>query len=196
MKIVIDGMDGSGKSTLAKKIAKNYNMKYVDGLLHSFFKDQNFTIDEIKIIDRAISEFYKIDNAIIRAWFLASGNVFNLLNYSEDVIIDRSVLTTYYWNGTQSSKDIFKYMHTLVEKADLTIILLASPKKRFDRVKKRDLNDKDLLEKEKFDEGYYKYIQGAKFLNLNYVILDTDNKNIEEVYDEAKILIDQLKSED
>lgn len=193
MKIVIDGMDGAGKSTLAQKIATTYQMKYVDGLLHSFLIDQGFSTDEISIIDRGIGEFYKIENPTIRGWFLASANVFNLLNYTEDVVIDRSILTTYYWNSTLENRKLFEYVQTLAGQPDLTLILLASPEKRLERVLARNATDKDLSEKNKFEDGYAKFISGADFLHLNYVILDTDNKTADEVYMDAKIHIDRLK---
>ena len=165
MKIVVEGMDGVGKTTLAKRLAKELNYKYVDGLLISFFKDLGYSDEKISELKKAIYEFAEIDNSIIRTWFFGMANIFNLLNYDEDLIIDRHCLTTYYWNADEKSEKIYKFMQEISGKPDFILILVASPERRVERLEQRDLNDPDLLDANKRAYGYNKFIQGAKDLN-------------------------------
>lgn len=191
MKIVVEGMDGVGKTTLAKRLAKELNYKYVDGLLISFFKDLGYSDEKISELKKAIYEFAEIDNSIIRTWFFGMANIFNLLNYDEDLIIDRHCLTTYYWNADEKSEKIYKFMQEISGKPDFILILVASPERRVERLEQRDLNDPDLLDANKRAYGYNKFIQGAKDLNLDYCIIDTEGCNADEVF---KIALEKVQN--
>lgn len=186
MKIVIEGMDGVGKTTLAKRLAKELDMKYVDGLIHSFFEDEGYTEEQIKELDKSIYKFSNIENSIIRAWFFGFGNLFNLQYYEGDLIIDRSSLTTYFWNADEQSRGIFPFILELTGKPDIIIILVAQPKIRCERLYQRDPNDDDLADDEKKVYGYDKFIEGAKYMGLNYCIINTDNYTADEVFEVVK----------
>ena len=56
MKLVIEGMDGVGKSTVANAISKRFNMKYIDGLMNTYFKDEGFSEHELDIIHKDIGK--------------------------------------------------------------------------------------------------------------------------------------------
>lgn len=190
MKIVIEGMDGVGKSTVCHRLAEELKFKYVDGILHSFFKDLGYKNSEIKDLDFSISQFAELDNSIIRTWFFGFANIFNLLYYDENLIIDRHCLTTYFWNADENSKHIYRFMQELTGKPDLVIILFASPEVRYKRLYGRNKNDADLQDVRKMTYGYDKFIEGASYLGLNYSVINTDELSEDEVYIATKACVD------
>jgi thymidylate kinase len=186
MKIVIEGMDGVGKTTLAKRLAQDLNMKYVDGLLHTYFEEEGYTKDEMEELNRSIYKFYNIKNSVIRAWFFGLGNIFNLQYYDGDVIIDRNCLTTYFWNADEQSKKIFPFIMEMAGKPDLVIVLVADPEIRYKRLYNRNPEDYDLTDDEKKVYGYDKFIEGAEYMNLNYCIVNADDCTADEIYEIVK----------
>ncbi|MDY4544991.1 MAG: AAA family ATPase [Bacilli bacterium] len=195
MKIVIEGMDGVGKTTVAKRIAQKISFKYVDGLMNSYFIDKGYTKEELKTLKKVVEDFYKIDDSIIRTWVMGMANIFNIQYYKdENLIIDRHCLTTYFWNADEKSKNIYKVMQELVGKPDLIIILEASCETRIKRLYNRNINDDDLNDKNKLIYGYDKFLEAAEFLDVNYIVINTDNKEQEEVYKEIeKFILNYLK---
>ena len=190
MKIVIEGMDGAGKSTVAKELARRLNIKYADNLLFGYLREEGFTQSETAIIRRAIDICSDNEISIVRAWFYGFANMFNLTHYKdEDLIIDRHFLTNYYYNGDESSRKVYKVMQDLVGKPDIVILLRATAKTRMARISNRNQNDKDLKSAPRMSYGYDKMEEGAKFLGLNYKIVDTDDKDIEQVVEEILQII-------
>ena len=190
MKIVIEGMDGVGKSTVAYELAKRLGAKYVDGFLLNYLHEQGMSKEETRIIHKAIDLCTDNENSFIRTWLYAFANLFNLLHYDCDLVIDRHCLTTFYYNGDNASKEIYKYMQQYMGKPDLTIILRASEETRRSRIYKRNKNDPDLLSETKMSYGYDLLEEAAKFLELEYRVLDTDNKTLPEVIDETMMIIE------
>lgn len=184
MKIVIEGMDGVGKSSVAKILAEKIGAKYVDGLMKGFLKESGLSDEDINVVKHAIDISTDNENSIIRTWMYGFANVFNLLHYEEDLVIDRHCLTTYFYNGDDESKDIYKFMQTIAGKPDLIIILRASEETRRQRICGRDVNDSDLLSEKKMCYGYDEIESAAKYLELNYAIVDTDDKDMNQVIDE------------
>lgn len=184
MKIVIEGMDGVGKSSVAKILAERMGAKYVDGLMKGFLKEAGLSDDDISVVKHAIDISTDNENSVIRTWMYGFANVFNLLHYEGDLVIDRHCLTTFYYNGDEASKDIYKYMQKIAGKPDLIIILRASEETRRKRICGRNVNDSDLLSEKKMCYGYDEMERAAKYLELNYVIVDTNNKDMNQVIEE------------
>ena len=193
MKIVIEGMDGVGKSTVSHAIAEQLGAKYVDGLLCNYLYEQGMTLEEEKIVRKAIDLCTDNEVSIVRTWLYAFANLFNFVHYSGDIVIDRHCLTTFYYNGDEFSKDIYKYMQKYMGKPDLVIILRASVETRRARIRNRDKNDLDLLKITKMTYGYDKMEEAAKFLELNYKILDTDNMTLQGVIEKVMMIIDEVR---
>ena len=190
MKIVIEGMDGVGKSTVAHEIADRLGAKYVDGFLINYLSEQGMSKEEIEIIHKAIDLCTDNENSVVRTWLYTFANLFNLIHYDCDLVIDRHCLTTFYYNGDNDSKEIYKYMQQYMGKPDLVIILRASEETRKSRICNRDINDPDLLSSKKMSYGYDRIEEAAKFLELEYRVLDTDNKSLSEVIDETMMIIE------
>lgn len=184
MKLVIEGMDGVGKSTVAKEVANRIGAKYVDGLLINFFQENGLTNSDIELIKKALYLCSDNENSVIRTWIYGFANLFNMLHYDIDVVIDRHCLTTYYYNADELSKEIYKYMQNYMGKPDYVFILRATEQTRCNRIHKRNEEDPDLLNAKKMQYGYDELEKAAKELELNYHIIDTDDKVIEQVVEE------------
>lgn len=189
MKIVIEGMDGVGKSTVAKEVARRLGAKYVDGLLMGFLQESGMMSRETETIRKVLDLFADNKNSVIRTWVYGFANLFNLMNYDGDVVIDRHCITTFYYNGDEDSKAVYQFMQTLSGKPDVVILLRATEETRRARISIRNPNDSDFLSERKMAYGYDKMEAAAKFLNLNYRIVDTDNKDAAQVIDEVMEII-------
>lgn len=184
MKLVIEGMDGVGKSTVAKEVAHRIDAKYVDGLMKNFFYEEGMSESDTKIMKKALDICSDNENSVIRTWIYSFANLFNMLHYNTDVVIDRHCLTTYYYNADDDSREIYKYMQKYMGKPDYVIILRASEQTRRSRISNRNVNDPDLSSEKKMQYGYDKMEEAAQYLELNYRIIDTDFKSIEQVVEE------------
>lgn len=180
MKLAIEGMDGVGKTTIAKRIAEDNNLLYIDKPLHYFFEDsaENGYRDLMQMANR----IYDIKDPVIRSWFFGLGNLFCFRNFQkENFIVDRHFVSNYFWNGDEQSDKVFESMINIIGVPDLTIVLYASPKVRMDRIIKRNPFDKDINDPEKQVDGYSKMINFLRQFQMPYILVDTENKTIEEV---------------
>lgn len=190
--IAIEGMDGVGKTTIAKMLAEDYSFKYIEKPL-SYIFDTKILSGNINL--REISKnIYNFNDEILKAWFFGLGNLYTILKYEgENLIIDRHFVSNYFWNGNERSNRVFQVMIDLIGKPDLTVILYASPKTRMKRIYARNKNDYDLTDQEKQVDGYDKMIAFVNDFQLPYVIVNTENKSMDEVYQEVTNIIQDLK---
>jgi len=187
MLVAIEGMDGVGKTSVAKAIEKDLNFIYIKDPLKELFE-----LDQEHLM-RVLNKIFDYDDERIKAWTLALGEIYVLSQYkNKNVVLDRHTLLNYYWNGTDKSIDIFKLEKDWFGVPDLTIILYASPSIRIERMKKRDLNDPDLLDSYKLNDGYNKLEDFVKNNNFPYALVNTDNMSELEVIKKCKSLIDEL----
>lgn len=184
MLVAIEGMDGSGKTTVAKSIEKDLHFKYVKDPLKELFD-----IDQEHLM-RVLNKIFAYDDERIKAWTLALGEIYALSKYKNtNTVLDRHTLLNYYWNGTDSSIDIFRLEKDLFGTPDLTIILYASPEIRIKRMQKRNPNDPDLLDSYKINDGYEKLEEFVKKYEFPYVIVNTDNISEKELIQKCKNII-------
>ena len=194
MKIAIEGMDGVGKSTIANLIAQENNFTYLEKPLTELMETDN--VDGKSNLENISQNIYGLDDEIIKAWFFGMGNLYSFMKYeNEDLIVDRHFASNYFWNGSEKTKPIFQLMINYVGKPDITIVLYSSIETRLKRIYKRNQNDFDLSDKEKHVYGYDKMLYFLKEFDIPYVIVDTENKTIEEVCDEVQKIIDSLKKD-
>lgn len=189
MKLVIEGMDGVGKSTVAKKVAAFYHLKYVDGLLKTYFTDKGFSEAELAVLVRGIESFYDHEDSLVRTWIMGFANIFNLLNY-DDVVIDRYCLTTFFYNGDDRSRRLYTIMQEISGKPDLIIILAGSPKERRRRIQQRNADDRDLQQPEKLADGNRQFVAAAEELAVPYQVVETDGQDEEQVFQAVCKVID------
>jgi len=188
MIIAIEGMDGVGKTTVARRIEKELHYKYVKDPLKELLE-----LDDEQL--RKLSDkIFCFDDIRIKAWYLALGDIYALSHHqNENIVMDRHVLLNYFWNGNKESEEIFRTQVDVFGKPDLTILLYANPDVRMKRIFKRNPNDPDLNKENMKVDGYDKLIQFLQIYQYNYVVIDTEEKSIQEVIEECKKMIESQK---
>ena len=180
MMIAVEGMDGVGKTEISKHICDNHGFTFIEKPLHYFYNDgaEQKYADLMKVANR----MYDIDDNVLKSWYIALGNIYVARMFKdEDIVIDRHLVSNYYWNGSIDSDPVFRALIETSGTPDLTILLYATPKTRMERIAKRDKNDPDLDDPEKKDNGYNKMISFLKKYNLPYLVIDTENITLDEV---------------
>ena len=180
MMIVIEGMDGVGKTTIAKYIAEKYNFKYIDKPLKYFYisggeKDEEFFM-------KVSSDMYDMEDKAIKSWYFGLGNIYAARKFKdENVVLDRHLVTNYYWNGDEASEPIYETLIEFSGKPDLNILLYASPSTRRKRIISRDKADPNLSDPDLFEDGHNRMIYFLEKFDLPYVVINTENKTLDEV---------------
>lgn len=180
MMIAVEGMDGVGKTEIAKYISKEYGFKFVEKSLHYLYHDgeENGYADFMTIARK----MYDINDNAIKSWYFSLGNIYVAkLFKNEDVVIDRHLVSNYYWNGDLECEPIFDALIEVSGVPDLTILMYATPKTRLERIYKRNKEDPDLSEQEKMDDGYKKMIYFINKYRLPYIVIDTEDRTLDEV---------------
>lgn len=189
MKIAIEGMDGVGKTTLAKYFCEKYGFKYMARPIKHLFNLQKGT-KEYEYIDKEENKIYNCDNNVLKAWLSGMGNMYALMQEG-DYILDRTYLSNYFWAGDEETEKIFQIMIDLIGTPDITIVLYAGIKTRMERIAKRDNKDRDLTDVDAVKFGYDKMSYFVKRFNIPYIAINTENKSIEEVIEEAERMLKQ-----
>lgn len=194
MMIAVEGMDGVGKTVISKHICEQFGFNYIEKPLHYFYNDG---VDkEYEDLMKVANRMYDINDSIVKSWYFSLGDIYVARMFADqDVVIDRHLVSNYYWNGDYESELIFK---TLIETSgtpDLTILLYATPKTRMERLKKRNEDDPDLSDPDKMDDGYNKMIYFVEKFNLPCIVIDTDNKSLDEVKQIVDSEIKKLKGQ-
>ena len=113
----------------------------------------------------------------------------------ENLIIDRGLLSAYAFNGDEKSDPIFDLLIKYGLFFDLSILLTLSAEKRMERLKKRNINDPDLLNHKVLELNYnsiHEFIRTHP--DLPIVTIDTNDKNEDEVFDESLKYINEFKN--
>ena len=180
MMIAVEGMDGVGKTEISKHICDNHGFTFIEKPLHYFYNDgaEKKYADLMKVAKRV----YDINDDVLKSWYIALGNLYVARMFKEEnIVIDRHLVSNYYWNGSIDSDPVFQALIDTSGTPDLTILLYATPKTRMARLAKRDKNDPDLYDPEKQDDGYDKMIRFLQKYNLPYLVINTENITLDEV---------------
>lgn len=192
MMIAVEGMDGVGKTEISKHICNNHGFTFIEKPLHYFYNDgaEQKYADLMKVANR----MYDINDDVLKSWYIALGNIYVARMFKdENIVIDRHLVSNYYWNGSLDSDPVFKALIETSGTPDLTILLYATPKTRMDRLAKRDKNDPDLSDPEKKDDGYAKMLGFLQKFNLPYLVIDTEQLSLDEVKEIVNQEIKKLK---
>ena len=180
--ISIEGMDGVGKSTTCKLLAEKLGYTFVEKPLHYLFDE---TDSEITQYQKIAARVNSNDNRDFTAWYWGLNNIYLYEKFKDqNIVTDRHIVSNYCWSGTEYNKDIYNLILKKIGKPTLTVILYAKPKTIINRLKSRNINDSDLNKINLSEKAYERMIYFCEIKKLNYIIVDTTNKKVEEVVDE------------
>ena len=192
--ISIEGMDGVGKSTTCKLLSERLGYKFVEKPLHYLFDESEDKFDEyLRIRDQVNAN----PNRVFTSWFYGLGSIYMYeLFKDQNIVTDRHIVSNYCWSGTDYNKDIYNLILKKIGKPKLTVILYATPQSILARLKKRDINDSDIVKVSKSEKAYERMIYFCEAKKLEYIVIDTSNKTPEETIEEIMKRIEELKQDE
>ena len=190
MVIAIEGMDGSGKSSVAKALALKFGYEYRE------MPNKHFLEFSEEGYQKVCEKIYKFPDNTIKGWFFGFGNILATQNVGRGVIIDRHLLSNYFWNGNDNNNGMYDELIKITGKPDLTIVLYAGVKERMQRIHKRNANDRDLDDDEKKVLGYDKMISFAKRVKFPYLVINTEMYDVDKTIKICECLIKKVESMD
>lgn len=174
MIVAFEGMDGCGKSTAA-----------------SMFAEKNKFIHEtqriMKILNISREEFNKLVKVVRDSKNKKLSSIFYTFRCmldnetNENTVIERTMISTYYFEKNKIEKDYWDFAMELNVIPDITFVLYASPEERYNRIKKRNPDDKDLKSKEALFDGYNDMLDFIKIYSIPYVGINTEIYNAKQV---------------
>lgn len=168
--ISIEGMDGVGKSTTCQLLTEKLGYKFIEKPLHYLFDDDG-TIEKYQQIAKKVNAN---PNRNFTSMFYALGSIYMYEMFqNENIVTDRHLASNYAWSGTSYNKDVYDLTVNKIGKPKLTIILYSPTEIIIQRLKKRNVNDKDILRVSKSEEIYAKMIDFCKVYDFPYIIIDT-----------------------
>ena len=182
MIVSIEGMDGSGKSTISKLVAEKINYKYIEKPLKIFLNLSDLEYETL------CQKIYLLNNNL-KALFFGFNNLLAMQLNKENIILDKHILSTYFWNNTELNDELFDFFVNAGVSPNLTIILYSSIENRIRHIKFRNSEDKDLLDKKKMSFGYDKMIYFAEKSGLPYILINGDELSIDEIVDKIISII-------
>jgi len=189
--ISIEGMDGVGKSTTCKLLAEKLGYIFVEKPLHYLLDDSE---DDITQYQKVAKRVNSNPNRNFTAWYYGLNNIYLYERFKDkDIVTDRHIVSNYCWSGSKDNGDIYNLILKKIGKPKLTVILYAKPEVILSRLQKRDMNDSDIVKVEKSEKAYERMIYFCETKKLEYIVIDTSNKEVEEIVDEIIKKIEKLK---
>lgn len=189
MIVAFDGLNGVGKTTMAKRFAKEFDYKYIERPIYKIFGiNNNKPKGKYKIVQELENKIYnENDNVVIKACLTGLGILYVQKNSKNSrIVIDRHILSNFSYNGTKESLPLFEAFIKMGIYPDVSILLYADKEELVKRIKKRNPNDLDLVDIDIMFKSYENIIKFLKTYKLPSIIINTNNKTEEEVFEEIK----------
>lgn len=187
MYVAIEGMDGVGKTTIAKLLAEKYGMEYIEKPMKKFMNVND------EYYNNLCNYMFGLENQDITLCFYMLGNLVTK-SLGNDIIVDRNILSAYFWDCNDNNKLVFDYFFSKKDiLPDLTIILYADVETRIRRIADRNVNDEDLQANYVLKDGYSKMLEYAEYLKMPYIMIDTTNLTVKEVFQICSDILEKIK---
>ncbi len=177
MHIAIEGLDGVGKTQTAKLLAKTLGFEFIEKPLH-YLTDLQGMDNYLRIMNTINTE---MGPEFTSLYYGLSNLYLTHLAQGKNVVTDRHLCSTYFWNHTESTAPFFNYLVNVCGSPDFTVILYATEEVRRTRIKGRNPNDPDLNEKVLPNKSYQKMLEFVQRYNMRYIWLDTSDMNLQAV---------------
>jgi len=177
--ISIEGMDGVGKSTTCKLLAEKLGYEFVEKPLHYLLDDSDNDITQYQKVAKRVNAN---KNRNFTAWYYGLNNIYLYERFKyKNIVTDRHVVSNYCWSGTDYNKDIYNLILKKIGKPKLTVILYAKPEAILARLKKRDINDSDIVRVNQSERVYERMVYFCETKKFEYMVIDTTEKSVEQV---------------
>lgn len=187
MIIAIEGMDGSGKTTISKIISEKTGYEYMEKPLKNYLQLSDLEYENL------CQKIYLL-NDDLKAIFFGFSNLLGVQLKNKNIILDKHILSTYFWNNTEINDIFFNFLVDIGVFPDLTIILYSSVENRIRHIKERSVDDKDLLNEKKLSLGYDKMLCLAEKSGAPYVFINGDDLSFNEIVDRIIKVIDKCSN--
>ena len=189
MIITFEGLDGVGKTTISKQFAIEHGYRRIERPLYQLFGIENANSNNYSAATYIENNVYNnSDSSELKACLTSLGLIYLrkvIDNKGDNIVLDRGILSNYSFNGTNESLPLFEALLKMGINSDITFLLYASAKTRMERIKSRNIHDKDLSDPDIIDQRYKKIIDFIEQYNIPVIIIDTENKTIAEVLSEV-----------
>lgn len=189
MIVAFEGMDGVGKSSTAKEVAARTNF------IHETQKMVNIMGIKENEFSRLVKAVRSSTNEKLGFMFYTFRCMLDIES-KKDTIVERTMISTYYFEHEKVSQEEFDYAMSLNVIPDVTFLLYASSEERYKRIYLRNACDTDLKSKEALTDGYPIMLEFVKRYNIPYIGIDTEKYTQEEVIDICSDIIRRLKNMD
>jgi thymidylate kinase len=175
-------MDGVGKSTTCRLLASRLGYEFVEKPLHYLLDDGDSDFSQYQKVAKRVNSN---SNRTFTAWYYGLNNIYLYDKFKDiNIVTDRHIVSNYCWSGTKDNVDIYRMILKKIGKPQLTVILYAKPEVILERLKQRDIRDADIAKVALSEAAYERMIYFCETMHLDYVVVDTSNKEVEEVVDE------------
>ena len=188
MLIGFEGMDGVGKTTVADYVSRDLSIP------HETQKLANILEVDDKQFRKFVRDIRTSDIKKLAFVFYTFRCLYDKSRTKDkDVIIDRTMMSTYFFEHNKLSEEDLKYAMSLDCIPDLTFILYGSPETRRQRISKRD-DKEDLNSSEAMSDGYSEMLEFAHEYNVPYVGIDTEKYSLQDIIMICESTIEAFKN--
>lgn len=197
--ITIDGNIGCGKTGVLNYLHKSYRYPIDLEPVDNWQEDLNLIYNDMNNNNNLFN--FQVKIWLDRCWI--QNNI-----DSEFVLVERSpafiknIFIKYAYDNNIISKDqndILEYLHNKTDhiwKDNVYIYLRSNPESCMTRIKKRNRKSEDKIQLEYLNDIsnlHNEYYDKLKSENVNIHIIDVENKNINTIANEVKMIIDKIK---
>ena len=177
MHIAIEGLDGAGKTSAAKVLERLTGFTLIEYPIR-YLTDGETGREQL---ERLIVQVEDNTERDFTAMFYGTGNMYlKYLIKGRNIITDRYLASTYFWNCTPDNVDFFDFLVRVSNRPDFTVLLFANAEVRKQRILLRNPRDPDLKKKIFHDAQYDKLQEFLDRYQMPHCRIDNSLLDVEE----------------